>query len=502
MSQHDLADGSWHRLHPLSPVLKGGFFLLACIGFLLASARERLIAFFVGEPADSRGDFIDFLYQGGQAGFFLALVAIFLLLLTGCFALSWRFHTFRISSEAVEVRSGLIFRRNRKARLDRIQGISISRPFLARLVGAAQLEFNVAGNDSTVALHYLRSEQADQLKRVVMHRASGKNESSMVAAGESVLEDSSLLVRRVNEFLAPERDPAEAPIESVVEISAARLLGSLLLSDFSLIFLLAGVGVSVSAIFSREAVSLLLIIPAVLVFVGFIVRRFTRSLRFSLAATPDGIRVGYGLFTVTNDTLPPGRIHAIEVFQPLLWRTAGWWSVRINRAQPSAHEGSGIAETVILPVGTLADVHKVLDLVLPIRGTEQKDELISAGLTAPCGSGFSDAPARAAWLRPFSWRRTGYVHAENALLIRSGFLWRRLVIVPLARIQSVHLAHGPLRRFLRLAKIEIDTVSGPVRPRLVVIDAQQALHLFAVIAAASVAAAQRDRTHRWAEHSS
>ena len=49
-------------------------------------------------------------------------------------------HSFRITGDAVEVRSGILFRTQRKARLDRIQGINIVRPVLARLFGAAKLD--------------------------------------------------------------------------------------------------------------------------------------------------------------------------------------------------------------------------------------------------------------------------------------------------------------------------------------------------------------------------
>ena len=67
-----------------------------------------------------------------------------LLVIITIFWLSWRVHTFRITDELVEVRSGILFRTNRRGRLDRIQGINISRPLFARLFGAARLDINVA----------------------------------------------------------------------------------------------------------------------------------------------------------------------------------------------------------------------------------------------------------------------------------------------------------------------------------------------------------------------
>jgi putative membrane protein len=103
------------------------------------------------------------------------------------------------------------------------------------------------------------------------------------------------------------------------------------------------------------------LVPAGIGIGGFYLSRFTRSLRYSIAATDDGIRVGFGLLSTSNETLPPGRIHAVQIRQQLLWRPAGWWQIVINRAANSSTSGAaGQANTVILPVGNLADVHKVL----------------------------------------------------------------------------------------------------------------------------------------------
>ncbi|MCY7403155.1 MAG: PH domain-containing protein, partial [Cryobacterium sp.] len=70
--------------------------------------------------------------------------------------LSWRMHTFRVTGEIVEVRSGVIFRSNRKARLDRVQGVNLARPLVPRLFGAARLEITVARQDRNVQLADLR----------------------------------------------------------------------------------------------------------------------------------------------------------------------------------------------------------------------------------------------------------------------------------------------------------------------------------------------------------
>ena len=40
----DMSDGEWHRLHPLTPLLRGGLFLVVVIGIIIANLRDRLVS--------------------------------------------------------------------------------------------------------------------------------------------------------------------------------------------------------------------------------------------------------------------------------------------------------------------------------------------------------------------------------------------------------------------------------------------------------------------------
>jgi putative membrane protein len=101
-------------------------------------------------------------------------------------------------------------------------------------------------------------------------------------------------------------------------------------------------------------------------------------------------------------------------------------------------------------------------------------------------------------VRWFSWRRNGFALEPEHVLLRRGAIWRSLVVVPTARMQSVSLRQGPLLRMLRLADVHVHTVSGPIRATLEDLDAVVAAGFFRDVAASGVAAAAADRSHRWA----
>ena len=488
-----LTDGEWHRLHPATPLLKGGFALIVVLGYVVSNLRERVLGMFLPRFNDG-GDPVDYVVSHGIILQVLAAVAGLLILLIGGFYVSWRMHTFRITSEVVEVRSGILFRTNRKARLDRIQGINIVRPFIARLFGAAKLEISQAGHDANVHLSYLSSAAADDLRQEILRRASGTRAAERAAAAPV----GTMLDRRVNELLAPELDPDAAPPESVVKIHLGRLFGSIFLGTGTVIAVLVVIGAAIWISVSGHLFVLFFALPGILGFGGYYVRRFSQSLRYTIAGTQDGVRVGFGLFSTSNETLPPGRIHSIEVSQSLLWRPAGWWQIRVNRASHTSSRGSANqANTTILPVGNLADVTAVLKLMLPDFIGEETSAFIESGMTSTGADGFTNSPRRAAWLRPFSWRRNGFAIVSGSLLLRKGAIWRRLIIVPQPRLQSVGLHQGLLLRLLRLASIQLHTVHGPITADLGAVDRDAALAFFTEVAAVAVRAGQLDTSHRW-----
>ncbi|MBW8872276.1 MAG: hypothetical protein JF618_08980, partial [Leifsonia sp.] len=103
----DLADGEWHRLHPATPLLRGGFAFVAIAGFVLANLRERILGLFLGGgPGDGEGgDPIDLIVRRGLIPIALVVVLVVLIVIITIFWLSWRVHSFRITNELVEVRS-------------------------------------------------------------------------------------------------------------------------------------------------------------------------------------------------------------------------------------------------------------------------------------------------------------------------------------------------------------------------------------------------------------
>ncbi len=525
-----LADGEWHRMHPLTPLMKGGLVLVIVIGYLIANLREKIVYWFISLFTPTRvpefgGDPVDWVLNNNLVLVVLLGVLALAVLLVGMFWLMWRFHDFRITEAHVEVRKGVVFRSHRRAPLDRVQGVNLTRPFPARLIGLAKLEVDGAGNDANVPLEYLSTAKAESVRADILRLASGARHAREATRGSG----DAAAARTMRAQLAASMDAGVTGLitgvdlddiapEHVLRIPTGRLVGSHVLSGltwlalFAVIFVGGMIG-TLPAVLSDAGpaggaiaigIALAMGIPLLLASIAVTWSRIARALRYSIAPTPDGVRITFGLFTTVTETIPPGRIFAVEVMQPLLWRPFGWWSVRINRmsGKAASQQQSSQAQqfNIVLPVGARADVERVLRLILPDVPAEVLPLIWEQGVLGPVADDpYTTIPPRAWWRRPLSWRRHGAALTDFALLLRRGRIWRQLAVFPLARLQGFSLHQGPIDRVQGVAKAQAHSAVGPVRGDVSGLDSQVLLGMLNTLSVSAARAAAADRAHRWAE---
>ncbi|MBP2436385.1 PH domain-containing protein [Microbacterium amylolyticum] len=532
----NLADGEWHRVHPLTPLFKGGLVFLVVVGILIANMRDRLIFLAIGlfTPSELRDQVEQEMQYGvddpiswalewtfGNNLFVLvslAMLAVVAVVVFGFWAV-WRFQQFRVTGENVEVKKGIVFRSQRRAPLDRIQGINLTRPFPARLFGMAKLTLEGAGTGADVALEYLGTKKAEQVRRDILNLASGvRQEKERQRAGESYTAPATLggTVSEGVSGLIGGVDQDDVEPDSVVRIPVGRLLGSHALTGalwiIGIAVVAAAIMIPIIAVQDGPDRWIVLIgalistgVPLAIAAIALVGSALQRGFRYSIAPTPDGVRVSNGLLTTVTRTLPPGRIHAVEVTQSLLWRPFGWWSVRINRmggVNVSAQSSSAAqAAAIVLPVGTRADAERVVRLLLPDAPAGDVLFTWEHGMLGPHDNDpFTTVARRARVWHPIAWRRLGIRVTSFALLMRRGRLSRRLALFPLARMQGVSLRQGPIARSQDVAAIRIHTVPGPISGEISGFDRADAQRLSDLATRGAVAAAEADHSHRWAEY--
>jgi putative membrane protein len=396
------------RTHPLTPLVAS----VRSLGILVGV----VVVFGSGNLRDLAANL------GGLLGLVVILgaFAVLLLVSVGFNYLAWtRTEYFFDASGDFRLDSGVLQRNERRVTLSRLQSVDVTRPLLGRVVGLSQVRIEVAGGgNSRVLLSYLTDAEAQALRAEIIARAAG---------------------------MSP--DVGEAPEAVLTTVPTGDLVVSLLLrSETMVLFLITAVlVVTVTATEGPGGLLLILVtggLPLLSVF-----GQFTRFFGFTVADSPDGLRLRHGLVNVQSQTVPPGRVQAIEISEPLLWRRKGWVRVSLNVAGLQSDE-NGQHEHVLLPVAPHEVARQIIARVMP--GVD------------PGAMVFLPAPARAhrrAWLQ---FKNLGVSHDEQVLAARRGFLTRRVAVIPHARTQSVGVTQGPWQRRLGLASVRVDSTPGPV----------------------------------------
>lgn len=431
------------RTHPLSPFAKAGQGLSGLVIAVFVFARD---------------------IPGG----FFARLALVALLLIGAGLLgwvSWWRTTFWFDDDGdLRVASGLFYRNERRLQLSRLQSVEITRPLVARLVGLAEVRPEVAGGENAkIALAYLSEAEASSLRAELLARAAGV---------------------RVGHVDAPE--PQERPL---IRVPAGDLALSMALNHWVIIGTVLGAGFLLTSLLTGHIGGFLAFVFASGLPSLSIVNGYLAYYDFTVAESADGLRLRAGLLSTSSQTVPPGRVQAVRISQPLLWRWKGWVRVQLNVAGSGGHEGNDRSNgtrgsVMLLPVGPVEVAYGLLARVLP-------------GVDIP---GVTLVPAPRAARRRSAFQYSQLAAGSDAALFvaRGGWLTRGLDVVPHARTQSVRVTQGPWQRLLGLATTHVDSTPGPVTPaarQRSGADARRLAESQAVLAGAARAAS---RPERWA----
>jgi membrane protein YdbS with pleckstrin-like domain len=108
--------------------------------------------------------------------------------------------------------------------------------------------------------------------------------------------------------------------------------------------------------------------------------------------------------------------------------------------------------------GPLAVVALALAFAAVVVTAARGPALVAAGLGATAVVALAVAAATWWWAER-NRRSWGHAESEDDLLVTSGVMFRRLVVVPLGRVQFVDVEAGPVERRLGIARVTLHTAS-------------------------------------------
>lgn len=396
--------GHWRRLHPLTPFVRGG---RATIGLAVILAPGIVAG------RESRRFWIE-----------IAVVAV----LVALGYVRWLVTRWRIEDDDLRIETGLVRRRSVRFPLSQVQAIDVVRPGLARIARVAELRLRLGGSTGGQArLAYVADGEVEELRAMLLDLAAGARPAAPAAA--------------------------PAPAERILAVvPPGRLARSILVSDVGAFCEALVVVLVVLAVAAPSAAAGLLSGSGFSLLTAFTLlwRRFNQEYRLTVVDTPDGLQLRGGLVALTAETIRPGRVQAVRLVEPFLWRAFfGWCRVEVDVAGRQRSDGEGRAQRrplrAVLPVGSRALAEELLDHLVPDRPRTQ-----------------SPPPRRARWKSPLRYRMLAWGRTDTCVATTSGRLRRVTSFVPLEKVQSLRRVEGPLQRRLGLASVYVDTVGRRV----------------------------------------
>lgn len=405
-------EGRFRRLHPLSPLLRGGIVALA-IGY--AAIRQLLGT------------------NGAPFGWPIEVVVGAVVLVVAWGLVGWWTTRYRLGEQALRVESGLLARRSRQIRLDRVQAVEVHQPLLGRLVGLAAVRVETAGGGTEAELAYLTLGQAHAFRAELLGRvavaAAGAGPGSVDAPRSA--------------------DEPVRPDELLHTVPAGLLLVSQLVRTGPLLALSSGLLAAAIAVLLGKPVGLVALGPVLVGVAGAVWTGFAGHYGFALTRTSRGLAVRAGLLDVRTQSVPPDRVQGVLVLEPVVWRWLGWCEVQVTVAGVRARgdDEARLAHTLV-PVAPR-------DLGVRVAG-----EALAG--RDPAAVPLKPSPRRARLLDPVGGGVLAAGRDHDLVVTRRGRLTRRTDAVPRHKVQSCAVRQGPLQRWLGLATAHVHLPSGPV----------------------------------------
>jgi putative membrane protein len=426
----------------------------------------------------------------------LPVIATVLVLSLGYRWLAWRRFRYFVGEDDIRIEHGLISRAARSVPYDRIADVSIEQPALARMLGLAMVRFETGGGKGEeVELRYVTEADAARLRETVRARKAGVKVPGDGAGAEPAEEaPAELLFAMDLPRLLTLGLYSFNLVIFVVLLGVAQQLDFLLPFDWNDMTAWIGAaeknGLAVTRLERSTQVLGVVAALAALVAVGLasgIVRTVLSDWGFRLERTAKGLRRQRGLLTLTDVTIPVGRVQAVVLGSGAVRAQRGWHDLRlVSLATESAKE----SHHMVVPLARLEEIWPIVtevnlappapDLAFarPHYGPWLDQSLIAAvpflgGASLAAANGFPTpwllalpALALVAGGR-LSWRRTSRAVDADQLYARQGWWNRAFTIARQVNVQSVTLSRGPLERLRGLATVHFGIPGGELHFRAV-----------------------------------
>ena len=403
-------------------------------------------------------------------------------------------YVYRFDESELVIRSGLIFRRERHIPYSRIQNIDAVQNVLHRLLGVADVKLETGGSETAEAtMSVLPLSALDDMRaRVFATRTEGPHHAVPVAAPPPLL---ALDTREL--LLAGFIDNRGGVLIAAglglmwefgaFDTLAVWLFGESADSERPIRTLVRGIWSSATVSLERVLISLAVLLALFLVVrVASMVWAVIRLHGFTLRLVDDDLRREFGLLTRLTLTIPRRRVQVLTVREGPLHRYFGRVAIKVDTAGRHGHSGEEQSQNDREYLAPILHKRAMVELVEKVVGVNLGDVEWNAPhpdafrrevkpwlgvaaaiwlvLTSATGwYGLAALPLLVVWaivmaqqsIKHLRWADTG-----DAILLTTGWITRRTIVVRFGKIQVVTRHESPFDRRNAMASVRVDTAGA------------------------------------------
>lgn len=427
--------------------------------------------------------------------------------------LRWVKTRYRITDDHVERRTGLLVRKHRSIRRDRIRSVDTSAKFRHRLTGLRVVTVGAgqhsATGESALTLDAVRAATAERLRQDLLYGGPVERADASEPAAEPVP--------------APRDEQVYARLErswvlyNVFSVWAFLMAAGLLWGTY---WALRMFGVDLrgfvegladwDAIGTGWTIALAVAAVGVIGVAGLAINFFTENWRFVLVRVPGDrgtvLRTSQGLFKTREVNRDDNRLRGVCIDEPLLWRWMGMADTSVIATGLTMMSMTPSAQ--ILPRGPIGVARRVAGQVLqtghspldrplrphPLRALRRRVGWALIATATVTGllawlttlidgmhdrvwlAGLALLPVTLA-LAVVAYRSLGHTVADGYLVTRSGAWSRSTAALQSRAIVGVTFRQSLLQRRLRLATVEVSTAAGYGAYQAVDVESAEAVDL-------------------------
>jgi putative membrane protein len=423
-----------------------------------------------------------------------------------------RYFTFsyRMNSDRIIIRSGLLHKTVRDIAFTRIQNVSLNQGVLQRLMGVAEVHLETGGSEKEEGrMRVLGLSEARQLQSIIRSQEITAHTLNTPKDTEQLL-----LTLPVRELLKL------GFISNRGMLLVAAGIGGLMQLNWQLpqkIFRQASAWLwDHSTELSHNSITAYVIGGIIFLLTGFVLLRIISMLQavlhyhgFLLSSDVHRLSIERGLLNRFQGSLPRTRIQAWTLQQGWLQRQFQRFALRIDAAAGRVKSEHKEAQWQLAPIADAAGIQGIIDAVLPNKSWpivqwrplhphawKRKFKTPATLLLVPTLIGAYWAWPFAAlmllaypclWLQSTLWaRHAGYSFQQDLIAVREGWIDKTWRFAEVRKVQAVYLQQSPFDRRYGMATVFCDTINaGAFEPDLAVryLPFEEALRLYHEISA-------------------